>query len=83
MVEPVDLAGRHGLLFRGSQLIASLSAQGLARVTLDGATARPAEFWDMGTRVRDVAVAPDGAIWLLEDGGRDAGGRLLRLTPKG
>jgi glucose/arabinose dehydrogenase len=67
---------------RGSLLIAALSAEGVARVTLDGASARPAEFWDMGTRIRDVAQAPDGAIWLLEDGGKGAGGRLLRLTPK-
>jgi glucose/arabinose dehydrogenase len=36
----------------------------------------------MGTRIRDLAQAPDGAIWALEDGGKGAGGRLLRLTPK-
>ena len=32
----------------------------------------------MGARIRDVAQAPDGAIWLLEDDGA-----LVRLTPKG
>jgi glucose/arabinose dehydrogenase len=67
---------------KGSLLIAALSAQGLAHVTLNGATAHSADFWDMGTRIRDVAQAPDGAIWLLEDGEKGAGGRLLRLTPK-
>ena len=33
-------------------------------------------------RIRDVAQAPDGAIWLLEDG-NGANGRLFRITPKG
>ncbi len=35
--------------------------------------------WDMGARIRDVAVAPDGAVWLIEDG---SSGNLLRLTPR-
>ena len=67
--------------WRGSALIAALSAQALVRVRLDGDRAVPAEQWDMGTRIRDVAQAPDGAVWLIEDGERGAGGRLMRLTP--
>ena len=85
-ISPGGMAYYSGAMFpayRGSLLIASLSAQGLAQVKLDGARATPAAFWDMGTRIRDVAEAPDGAIWLLEDGERGAGGRLLRLTPNG
>ena len=85
-ISPGGMAYYSGAMFpqyRGSLLIASLSAQGLAQVKLDGARATPVAFWDMGTRIRDVAQAPDGAIWLLEDGERGAGGRLLRLTPKG
>jgi glucose/arabinose dehydrogenase len=31
----------------------------------------------MGARIRDVAQASDGSIWLLEDEGK-----LVRLTPK-
>jgi aldose sugar dehydrogenase len=31
----------------------------------------------MNARIREVEQGPDGAIWLLEDGGR-----LLKLTPK-
>lgn len=69
--------------YRGSLLIAALSGQALLRVTLDGDTATAADHWDMGTRIRDVAQAPDGAIWLLEDGAQGAEGKLLRLTPKG
>ena len=85
-ISPGGMAYYDGAMFpayRGSLLIGALSGEGLARVTLNGATATPADFWDMGTRIRDVAVAPDGAIWVLEDGEKGAGGRLLRLTPKG
>ena len=67
--------------YRGSLLIAALSGQGLIRVSIDGDTAKPANYWDFGTRIRDVAQAPDGAIWVLEDGDRGADGRLWRLTP--
>ena len=68
--------------WRGSLLIAALSAKELIRVKLNGATASPGEEYDMGTRIRDVAQAPDGSVWLLEDGERGAGGKLLRLSPK-
>ena len=50
----------------------------LVRVEFNGTTAREAERFDMGTRIREVEQGPDGALWLLEDGG---GGRLLKLTP--
>jgi glucose/arabinose dehydrogenase len=33
----------------------------------------------MGFRVRDVEVAPDGALWMVEDA---KPGRLIRVTPK-
>ncbi|WP_174292991.1 PQQ-dependent sugar dehydrogenase [Sphingomonas bacterium] len=84
-ISPGGMAYYTGTMFpqyRGSLLIGAMSGQGLARVVVDGATVRAADFWDMGTRIRDVAQAPDGAIWLLEDGERKAGGRLLRLTPR-
>lgn len=48
------------------------------RIEFDGETAREAERFDMGKRIRDVEQGPDGAVWLIEDG---SGGRLLRLTP--
>jgi glucose/arabinose dehydrogenase len=35
---------------------------------------------DMQARIRDVRVGPDGALYVLTDG---AGGKLLKLTPKG
>ena len=70
-----------GALFpewRGDGFIAGLSSQSLVRVEFDGDTAREAQRFDMGKRMRAVLQGPDGAIWMLED---KAGGRLLRLTP--
>jgi glucose/arabinose dehydrogenase len=64
--------------YRGSLLIAALSGESLIRVTLKGDTATAAEQWNMAERIRDIAQAPDGSIWLLQDDGK-----LMRLTPKG
>ena len=59
--------------------IGGLGSQALVRVEFDGDTAREAARYAMGERIREVEQGPDGAIWLLEDGG---GGRLLKLTRK-
>jgi glucose/arabinose dehydrogenase len=67
--------------WRGDAFIGGLSSKSLVRVDLSGTEARKGDQWDMGTRIREVEQAPDGAIWLLEDGGKDAGGRVMRLTP--
>jgi glucose/arabinose dehydrogenase len=66
--------------WRGSMFIAALSGKALIRVALNGADAKPGDEWAMGTRIRDVAQGPDGSIWVLEDGERGAGGRLIRLS---
>ena len=67
---------------KGSLLICAMSTPGLAHVTPSGDTANSADFWNFGMRLRDIAQAPDGSIWLLEDGEQGADGRLMRLTPK-
>jgi glucose/arabinose dehydrogenase len=64
--------------WRGSALIGGLSSKALIRVTISGKTAREAERFDMGERIREVEQGPDGSVYLLEDG---PSGRLLRLTP--
>ena len=64
--------------WRGSAIISGLVSQGLVRVTLSGTSATEAQRIGLGTRIREVEQAPDGAIWVLEDG---AGGRLRRLVP--
>lgn len=68
--------------WKGDMFIGALSGQSLIRVDLDGDKASKADRWDMETRIRAVKQGPDGDIWLLEDGGSDPGGRLMRLSPK-
>ena len=81
VISPSSLIIYSGALFpawKGSALIGGLSSEALVRVAFDGPTAKEAERFAMGKRIREVEQGPDGAVWLLEDG---AGGRLLRLTP--
>ena len=66
--------------WRGDIFIGGLSSQSLVRVDVDGTNAKKGDQWPMGTRIREVEQGPDGAIWLLEDGGRGAGGKVLKLT---
>jgi glucose/arabinose dehydrogenase len=66
--------------WQGSGLIGGLSSQALIRVAFEGDSAREAERFDMGERIREVEQGPDGAVWLLEDGRRGGAGRLLKLT---
>jgi glucose/arabinose dehydrogenase len=82
VISPGDLMIYDGTLFpkwRGDAFIAGLSSEALVRVELDGTSAREAERFPMGKRIRAVEEGPDGAIWLLQD---RKGGKLLRLTPR-
>ena len=66
--------------WKGSALIGGMQTKTLNRVTFDGkGGAKPAERWDVGHRIRDVEVGPDGALWMLEDANP---GGLFRVTPK-
>ena len=80
VIAPAGFAFYTGNMFpqwRGSAFVGGLASTSLVRVAFDGTTAREAERWDMGARIRAVMTSPDGALWLLEDG---SDGRLLRLT---
>lgn len=80
-VSPAGLLIYTGTAFprwKGDALIPTLSGQSLIRVDIDGATAKKADEWDMGARIRGISQGPDGAVYLLEDG---PGAKLLRLTP--
>ncbi|MHC2459820.1 glucose/arabinose dehydrogenase [Rhizobium leguminosarum] len=82
VIAPAGLAFYEGSLFpewRGSALIGALAVQSLVRVSFDpSGRVDETDRWDMDARIRDVAIAPDGAVWLLEDG---SSGKLLRLAP--
>jgi glucose/arabinose dehydrogenase len=85
VISPGNLMFYRGNLFpdwRGDALIAGLSAKAIIRVELQGETAREAERYPMGARIRTVIEAPDGALWVLEDDRAESKGRLLKLTPK-
>lgn len=85
VIAPGDMIFYDGALFpqwRGQALIAAMSPAALVRVAIDGEVAREIARHPMAQRIRSIAQGPDGAIWLLEDGPRSRGGRLLRLTPR-
>lgn len=64
----------------GSGFISGMGSKSLNRVVFDGkGGAKAAERWDVGKRIRDVAEAPDGTLWLLEDANP---GALIHVTPK-
>lgn len=71
---------RYGPGFKGSLLVASLKFRYLARLQLDGTRVVREDklLTDIGQRLRDVAEAPDGTLWLLTD---ERDGQLLRLRP--
>jgi glucose/arabinose dehydrogenase len=80
VISPGDMIIYSGDMFpqwRGDALIAGLSGQALLRVDIDGDSAREANRWPMEERIREVEQAPDGSIYLLQDG---EAGRLLHLT---
>ena len=83
VIAPGNLMFYKGAMFPqwdGSALASGLGSKSLTRITFDGkGGATPAERWDIGFRVRDVEVAPDGALWMIEDA---RPGGLYRATPK-
>ena len=68
--------------WQGDGFIGGLASQVLVRVEFDGETAREAERYDMGARIREVEQGPDGALWILEDQRDGKGGSLLKLTAR-
>ncbi|MGW8367432.1 MAG: PQQ-dependent sugar dehydrogenase [Gammaproteobacteria bacterium] len=81
VISPGGFMVYDGALFpdwRGDGFIAGLSSRSLVRIEFEGTSAREAERFDMGKRMRAVVQGLNVAIWMLED---QAGGRLLRLTP--
>ncbi|MFN3818701.1 PQQ-dependent sugar dehydrogenase [Blastomonas sp.] len=84
VISPSSLMIYTGDMFpawKNSAFIGALSGQALVRVKLNGENAEKADNWPMEARIREVEQGPDGAIWVLEDGGRGSNGRLLKLTP--
>jgi aldose sugar dehydrogenase len=82
VISPGDVIFYSGDQFptwKGNALAAGLSSKALIRIEINGDSAREVARYDMGQRIREVEQGPDGALYLLEDGGN---ARLLKLTPK-
>jgi glucose/arabinose dehydrogenase len=60
-------------------ILAGLVQQGIVRVRVTGNSASEAARLSLGARIREVEEAPDGAIWVLQDG---PSGKLIELTPR-
>jgi glucose/arabinose dehydrogenase len=83
VIAPGNIMFYKGAMFpqwNGSALISGLESKAIVRVTFDGkGGATAAQRWDVGHRIRDVEVAPDGSLWMVEDA--KAGG-VFHVTPK-
>lgn len=84
-IAPAGLAWYDGALFpawRGSLLVAALAEKSVRRIPMPNGTPGPQEvlFKELGERLRDVRVGPDGAVYLLTDSPQ---GRVLRVVPAG
>ena len=83
IIAPGSLTFYNGAMFpqwNGSALMGGMATTSLNRITFDGkGGAKSAERWNVGKRIRDVAVGPDGALWMIEDA---SPGALYKVTPK-
>ena len=83
VIAPGSLTFYNGRMFpqwKGSAFVGGLTSKTLNRITFDrNGGAAPAERWNVGHQIRDVAVAPDGALWMIEN---TSTGGLFRVTPK-
>jgi glucose/arabinose dehydrogenase len=84
VIAPSGMAFYDANLFpawKGSLFVGGLKSEHLARLTLKGDRVVGEEWLlgDLGERIRDVVVGPDGAVYVLTDNPK---GRVLQLAPK-
>ena len=83
VIAPGNITFYKGNVFpqwQGSMLLGGMATMSLNRILVDGqGGAMTAERWSVGHRIRDVEVAPDGTVWMLED---STTGGLFKVTPK-
>ncbi len=85
VIAPGGMTFYDGAMFpgwRGNLLVAALKERHIARLVLENGRVVGEErlLTELGERVRDVAVGPDGAIWAITD---ETDGKLVRLAPAG
>jgi glucose/arabinose dehydrogenase len=82
-IAPSGMAFYTGDLFpdwRGDLFVGALKLQKLVRLRFDGHELVEEEdlLLNLGERIRDVRMGPDGALWLLTDAGN---GKVFRVVP--
>lgn len=81
VIAPGDFIFYSGALWpewQDQALIANLGTTSISRVALDGEVGSEEARYSFERRLRDILEAPDGSLYVIEDGPR---GRLLQLTP--
>jgi glucose/arabinose dehydrogenase len=63
--------------WQGNLLVGGLANEALMRLVIERDRVASVETIEIGRRVRDVRVTPDGAVWMVTD---EEDGALLRLT---
>jgi glucose/arabinose dehydrogenase len=65
--------------WNGNLLVAALKDKHVARLVLENGRVVGEErlLADLGERIRDIAIAPDGAVWVITD---EDNGKLVRLA---
>ena len=84
VIAPGGAAIYSGAMFPGWQgnlLVAGLKEKHIARLVIqnDRVVGEERLLTDLGERIRDVAVGPDGAVWAITD---EANGKLVRLATR-
>ncbi len=82
VIAPGDMDFYRGALFpwRGDILIAGLRSQQLVRLDVEGERVIGEERFALGVgRIRDLAEAEDGSLWIVTD---EDDGAIVRLTPR-
>ncbi|WP_289102707.1 PQQ-dependent sugar dehydrogenase [uncultured Marinobacter sp.] len=82
-IAPSGMAFYTGELFpqwQGDVFVGALKMRKLVRLSLDGGKVTEEEdlLTELGERIRDVRMGPDGALWLLTDSPR---GKVYRMVP--
>jgi aldose sugar dehydrogenase len=85
VIAPGGMTLYDGAMFpgwNGNLLVGALGGKHLARLVIenDRVVGEERLLTDLGERIRDVAVGPDGAVWVITD---EQNGKLVRLSRGG